>query len=137
MSRKFNCVTHALNIEGRIDQAPRDLDWRKTPLEALKELAGQYDLQVRPIDKTFRQELYPGEWKICFFGWVPIRWDRADDNRVILCDYHLVRQESDGSWTHRETWGADPQVADLPNLIAEYRSAGYEPRYFAVRRSGT
>ena len=135
MSQKnLNCVTYAVRIEDRIgDNSPESLSWWKTPLVALQEFAGQYDLQVRSIDT--HQDTVPGEWRICFFGWIPIRRDY--EHRIILCDYHLVRQESDGRWIHRNTWGAEPQEADLESLIAEYRSAGYEPRYFAVRRSGT
>lgn len=130
----MNCLTYALQVEGRIgDESPENLEWWKTPLEAVSNFAGQYDLQVRPIEA--HQELCPGEWRICFFGWIPVRRDY--EHRVVLCDYHLLRQEADGRWVHRETWGSAPQEADLESLTAKYRRCGYEPRYFAVRRSGT
>lgn len=131
MRKKVNCLTYALMMEDILSpELIEDLDWYKTPIQALKDFGRKYSLEFREILPN--QLLHNDEWLVAFFGFVPCEWDY--ERRVTRRDYHLALYK-DGVWTHRMTWGADSTKANLEELITAYSSAGYPPHYFAVRRN--
>ena len=126
-----NCLTYALKIEDRENLRPDNLDWSLTPLEALRKVADKYNLQVRSVTEL-EGVVADKEWKICFFGFVPIHWDY--EHKADYFDYHLLLQNKDGKWMHRRSWHASPEEANMQELIAEYLKYGYAPSYFAVSK---
>lgn len=129
---KFNCLTYALKIEGILPPHTivEDLEWYRTPLQALQIFGQKYLLDFREISPN--DPMSDNEWLIAFFGFVPCEWDY--ERRVTRRDYHLVLYEN-GIWTHRMTWGADSTEANFDELVTAYSSAGYPPHYFAVKRN--
>ena len=125
-----NCLTYALQIVDRTHLRPANLVWNLTPLEAIQEIASKYGLHVRSV--TDEEGVSDSEWKICFFGFVPIHWDY--EHRADYFDYHFLIQTKNGKWMHRKEWHSSPEEANLPKLIAEYQKFGYAPSYFAIRK---
>lgn len=129
-----NCLTYSLRLpEDEVTHSRvENLDWLLPPIEALSLFSKKYHRNVRLLENK-DSELIKGEWKIAFFGYIPI--NRDYEGRPTMYDYHLVRKNSDGTWSHRKTWDADPDRIDMEEMSAEYTKIGYPPMYFAIRET--
>ena len=128
---RFNCVSYALKLEEDQSTLIENLDWTLPPVEAIRKLSQSYGLLVREIPED--APLFTGEWRVCFFGFVPIAWDY--EGRPKWYDYHLIRQNEDGLWYHRKTWKATITVADLEEITKEYGMAEIHPIFFAMKKA--
>ena len=112
-SKKTNCFTYALNMKNRFDSKVVGTmgNFKDIFLSSSLSLSEAITLEKEKLDvlnieyrsSYFEEEVPDGYYKVIFF--------------ITTKDFHWVRQDEDGTWSHKLGWYLSPTNLDMDGNI--------------------